>query len=346
MKKRLLAISISALLALGLIGCGGSGDSETSSNSESSGNETAASVETTASSDSGSNKQASDIKIGCILKTTTSEYWSYIYAGCEAAGKELGCQVDIVGPQSETSYDEQNSQIENYVSSGQYDALVLAPLQPDSVSEVLGDPGVPVVVIDNDAECQRKVSYVGCGNENAAYEEAKYALEQVPDAKNVVIVAGVQGNPSSVLRESGYNKALDEAGIEPAALQYADWTADKATQTMENIITTLNSDIDIVFCANDDMASGAAKALEQGGLTDDVYLAGFDGIQTGVENVISGAEDVTVAQEPYQVGYTGVQTALDAAMGKTVEENIDTGFKLITPDNAEEYLESLKSLVK
>lgn len=344
--KKQLAITLAALMAVGLAGCGGSSSSTSSESTAAAGSASSAAESTAASSTSASSAAADeDIAIGCIVKTTTSEYWSYVIAGCEAAGKDLGIKVDIVGPQSETSYDEQNSEIENYISSGQYDALALAALQPDSVGKVLGDPGIPVVMFDNDAESDAKVAYVGCGNVNASYEGGKYALEQAGDVKNVVLIGGVQGNPSSTLREEGFGKAIEEAGLELAAMQYADWTADKAAQVMENIITSLNGDIDLVFCCNDDMASGAAKALKQAGLLEDVYLCGFDGIQSGVESVISGDQDLTIAQEPYQVGYTAVETAYKAAKGETVEENIDTGFKLITPDNAEDYLANLKELV-
>lgn len=339
--KKQLTIALAAVMAVAMVGCGGGSSSEKASSA-------ASEAASAASSAAAESKDDGDIAVGCIVKTTTSEYWSYVIAGCEQAGKDLGIKCDIVGPQSETSYDEQNSEIENYISSGQYDALALAALQPDSVGKVLGDPGIPVVMFDNDADCESKVAYVGCGNVNASYEGGKYAIEQAQkngEVKNVVLIAGIQGNPSSTLREEGFGKAIEEAGLELAAMQYADWTADKAAQVMENIITSLNGDIDLVFCCNDDMASGAAKALDQAGLLNDVYLCGFDGIQSGVESVIAGTQDLTIAQEPFQVGYTAVETAYKAAKGEKVEENIDTGFKLITPEIAEDYLDQLKELV-
>lgn len=288
--------------------------------------------------------ETADVAVGIVIKTSSSEYWGYVQAGCEAAAKDLGVTADIVGPPSETSYDEQNNEIENYVSSGKYDALIIAPLQPDSIETVLGDPGVPVIFVDTDAEYSHKTEYVGTGNEEAAYEAGKFALENAAEKENVVIIAGVQGNTTSEQRQAGFEKALSEAGIEAKAVQNADWTADKATEKMENIITSLNGDVDIVLCGNDDMASGVSKALKQAGI-EDCYIMGFDGIQSGIENIVAGDVNATAAQSPYQMGYQSVENAVKAAQGETIDEVVDTGCKIITKDEAEEYLAGLKEML-
>lgn len=333
---------MAAMLTLSIAGCGGSSTSS-SSNTEASSASSAA--ETEASASSGSEAAASgDVAVGVILKTSSSEYWGYVTAGCEAAAADLGVTVDIVGPPSETSYDEQNSEIENYVSSGKYDAIVIAPLQPDSIETVLGDPGMPVIFVDTDADYSLKTEYIGTGNEDAAYEAGKFALENAAEKENVVIIAGVQGNTTSEQRQAGFEKALSEAGIEAKAIQNADWTADKATEKMENIITTLNNDVDIVLCGNDDMASGVFKALNQAGI-DDCYIMGFDGIQSGVENIVAGDVDATAAQSPYKMGYQSIENAVKAAQGESIDEVVDTGCEIITADNADEYLASLKEML-
>lgn len=358
--KKLVAIGLTAFLTFGLVACGGGSGSSSAASSSAAASSAASSeaeapaassseAEAPAASSSSSEAEApaaadnGEIAISVILKTTTSEYWSYFQAGVEQAFEDYGLSSDshCIGPQSETSYDEQISMIETDLSSGKFDAICLAPLQPESVENSLGGATIPVVIFDSDAPCSTKKAYVGCGNENAAYEEMSYALEQVPDAKNVVLIAGVQGNDSSTTRENGVKRALEEKGLEPVAYQYADWVSDKAATTMENILAS-TPDIDIVFCCNDDMAAGAAKAIESAGKTDEIFLCGFDGIGSGVQLVIDGKSQVTVAQEPYNVGYVTVETALALAKGETVEENIDTGARLITPDIAEEYKATLE----
>ena len=87
--------------------------------------------------------------------------------------------------------------------------------------------------------------------------------------------------------------------------------------------------------------------LQPGTLTvDNAGLTrGFDGISSGVQAVVDGEISCTVAQDPYNMGYQCVKSLLDVVEGEKLDDFIDTGCKVITPDNAQEYLDKLKSLV-
>ena len=45
------------------------------------------------------------------------------------------------------------------------------------------------------------------------------------------------------------------------------------------------------------------------------------------------------------MGYQAVESMIDAINGEELPELIDTGCQIITPDNAQEYLDKLNSLV-
>mgnify|MGYP000118288430 CR=1 FL=1 len=78
---------------------------------------------------------------------------------------------------------------------------------------------------------------------------------------------------------------------------------------------------------------------------DGIIVCGFDGISSGVQAVVDGEISCTVAQDPYNMGYQCVKSLLDVVEGEKLDDFIDTGCKVITPDNAQEYLDKLKSLV-
>ena len=60
---------------------------------------------------------------------------------------------------------------------------------------------------------------------------------------------------------------------------------------------------------------------------------GFDGNSALAGFVKDGTLQAIAVQSSYNMGYLGVKTAYDAAMGKTVEAYVDTGFLLVTKDN-------------
>ena len=105
-------------------------------------------------------------------------------------------------------------------------------------------------------------------------------------------------------------------------------------------------DIDAIVCCADDVALGASRAIRQTGRDGDgIIVCGFDGISSGVQAVVDGEISCTVAQDPYNMGYQCVKSLLDVVEGEKLDDFIDTGCNVITPDNADEYLAKLKSLV-
>lgn len=279
-------------------------------------------------------------KVGVILKTLSSEYWSYVGAGVKAAEKDLGVTVQLQGPASETAYDEQNNMIETMLADNSIQALVISPLQPDSVVSVLGNTQKPILFVDTDADYDKKLSYIGTGNEPAAKSGGEEAAKLAGSGAKAAWIGGVQGNTTSDAREKGYVEGLKAGGVEVVVKQYGEGLADKAASIMENVLTS-NPDLKVVVANNDEMASGAARAAEAAGKKD-LIIFGFDGIQAGVQNVIDGKVSGTVAQDPYGMGYKAVEAAVKAAKGEKLEEFIDTGSTVITKDNAEDYLSKLK----
>lgn len=112
---------------------------------------------------------------------------------------------------------------------------------------------------------------------------------------------------------------------------------------MEDLLTRFPGTIDAVLCHNDDTALGALQACEATGMSG-ITIIGFDGNVTAVDSVLADGITGTVAQQPYQMGYTAVETALAAIRGEKVDSDIKVAAKLITMENAKEYLDELESM--
>ena len=161
----------------------------------------------------------------------------------------------------------------------------------------------------------------------------------------VVILANIQGESTSEARVAGYKKALEEGGCEIISTQYTDGVGDKAVTVTDGVLQSF-ADIDAIVCCADDVALGASRAIKQAGRDGDgIIVCGFDGISSGVQAVVDGEISCTVAQDPYNMGYQCVESLLDVVEGEKLDDFIDTGCKVITSDNADEYLAKLKSLV-
>lgn len=324
MKKRLLAALVSgAMLISALAGCGSSGAQ-------------------TSGDDSAGQTANQDYHIKVILKTLASEYWQYVGNGCRQAGEDLGVTVDVLGASSETAYDEQLSMIETTLSSSDCDAMVVAPLQAETVATQIAGTDLPIVAIDTAINSDKVLSFVGFNNEELAAMGGKAAVEAAKDKGwdkiTAIGIMGVQGDSTSEARIAGFKQGIAEAGGEylSAETQYADSVADKAVTCMEAIIQAHPEGVSIIVANNDDMAAGAARAAAAFPAYKNTIFVGIGGNLAGIDAILAGQETMTVAVDGYDVGYLGVQAAVDALNGKKLDEFIATDATVVTADNAAE----------
>ena len=344
MKKRLLAALLAGAVAVSMVACGGGSSSSSSSSAP--------------AADAGSTGEAApaggsgEYKIDVICKTLSSEYWTYIQAGAEAYAKEHpGVTVDVKGPPSETSYDEQMNMIQTDLGSGAYDGYIIAPLQADTVATLIKDTDKPIMALDSRIESDKVISFIGTGNEEAAKAGAAAAVEAAKaagwDEIKCIEIAGVQGDGTNTARMNGYIAGINENGGEflENEVHYADAVADKATNEMEGIMSTHPEGIAIICANNDDMALAAANAAAKAGL--DTYkntiFLGFDGQIPAAEAILEGKMTMSTAQNPYNMAYMAVETMVKHLNGEQVDPVVDSGYTIITKDNAQEHIDTLKS---
>ena len=121
-------------------------------------------------------------------------------------------------------------------------------------------------------------------------------------------------------------------------MQYTNAVADQAVSAMEGLMQQYPDQIDAVVCHSDDVAMGAANAVQG----TDILVCGFGGI-SGAEPVKDGTLTATVDIGPYEMGYNCVARALDAAQGKEIDSFYPTEPQIIDASNVDAFLEELAS---
>ena len=311
--KKLLAIVLALAMVLAMTACG-------------------------AKTEAPADAPADDIEIAVVLKTLSSEYWNYVKDGCDAAAADLGVKVTVVGPGAESDIEPQVAMIEQQIGAG-CDAIVSAPNDAGAAAAALQaaiDKGIPVLSVDTNVGIAGQTSFVGTMNDIAAKQGGLWAAEKLGGTGNAVIIYGQEGDNTSNLRRSGYEQACAEAGLTVLEALSGQNTTDGATKAMEDLITSHGDAIDVVFCHNDDTAIGAMNACKTAGITA-ILIVGFDGNKSAVELI-----QATIALQPAVMGYEVVKAALAAIKGEKVDEVIAADVKVVTIENAQEYLDSLK----
>jgi ribose transport system substrate-binding protein len=284
-------------------------------------------------------------RIAVVLKTLSGQHWKFVEAGAKAAGEELGVDVTVIGPSSESQIMEQVNMVEDSINQ-QPDALVVAPIQPSTIIPTLSgaeQQDIPVILVDTDVELEHKLAFIGTDNYTAGEEGGKLLASMLQKGDKVALISGLPGNTAIDARIAGAKKVLEDAGMVIAAEQPADSDKAKALTVMENILQN-NADIKGVFSGSANMALGVIRAAESKGL--DIPVIATDATVEAVESIVNGSLTGTIAQKPYEMGYAAVENALNAINGEEVEKRIDTGVDIITEENAQETLEELQKIVE
>ena len=278
---------------------------------------------------------AEEFNIVVNLKTLSSEYWQTVKSGIDKAAEELGLTIVVQGPAAESEIAEQVSQIETQLSQGP-DAIIIAPDDNDAVVGAIGDYEGIVVFCDTTNTYEKQTSFVGTSNEEAAYSGGVYGIAINGEATKALIIYGQEGDNTSNLRKAGYERALEEAGLEPVAALSGNNTTDGATKVMEDQLVA-NPDINLVLCHNDDTALGALNAIEAAGV-EGISIIGFDGNVSAIESIRDGGITATIAQQPAEMGYQSVMTTVAALNGEAVDAVVSVPTAIIDAANYADYL--------
>lgn len=284
------------------------------------------------------------IKVSVVLKAANSDYWKIVTAGAEQAGKDLGVDVKVLGPNAETDVTGQISMIEDQIVN-KVSALVVAPSQPSSAIAAFDKAkaaGIPVVLADTDANWDSKVSFVGTGNLAGGKQAGEYLAKKLGQGAKVAILRGALGDPTHDERANGAKEMLEAGGVKIVTIQPANSERAMAVSVMENILQA-NPDIQGVFATNDEMALGALQALQAA--KKNIPVVGFDGSPDALKSIKEGKLDASIAQSPYNIGKMSVEAAVKAVKGEQVEKRIDTGTQVINKDNVDQSIAELEKIL-
>lgn len=287
-------------------------------------------------------KDNDKITVAVIPKGTLHDFWKSIHAGAEKAAKELG-NVEIIwkGPAQEDDREQQIQVVENFVTRG-VDAIVLAPLDRTALVTPVENAmsrKVPVVVIDSGLDSDDIISYISTDNYNGGAIAARHMGTTLGGKGKVVVLRYQVGSASTELREQGFLETLKEEFPDIEILseeQYAGATREGAVAKAENLLTRFGDQIDGWFCPCEPVTFGTLRALQNKGVAGKIKLVGFDAGNEVVTALRNGEVDALVLQDPINMGYLGVKTAVAHVTGQPVEKNISTGENLVTRENMDE----------
>ena len=305
-RNKYIPLMLSVLLGMTLGGCGGSG---------------------------GTTEQYT---VALVAKSTQTEFWLSVFAGAEAAATEYNLELTVVGPETEEDYETQNQMVEEAVRQGA-DAIVFSAIDFENNAAAIdsaAQQGVRIVAIDSNVDSDQVSTYIGTDNYAAGQMAAQVALDQVEGPLNVGIVNYDISSANGQERERGAADLFADSGRAEIVAVINTLAEAGHAQTDTAALLARYPEINVLVAFNEPTSVGAARAVEEAGRSEDLFLVGFDSNVLTVDGLQEGSVDALIVQNPYAMGYLGVESAYKLLSGQGgVEQTVDTSTKIVDRSN-------------
>jgi ribose transport system substrate-binding protein len=288
-------------------------------------------------------QQFSNVKIDVIVKATTSQYWATVFDGARAAAKALGVQIATLGAPSELDAAQEVSIMENAIAAHPT-GIVIAATNAQALAQPIAaatKAGIPVIVIDSNANTDQDVTFLATNNETGGQKAADELARCVKartgkSGGKVAYLTALAGAQSLNDRDKGFVEQLKKyPDLSVVEHRVGNNQPSRALSDSEDLLTR-HPDLVGLFADNELEGDGAGTALSEKGLSNKVCLVAFDTSDTEIKFVRSGIIDALIVQDPYMMGYAGVWYALAAARGVVFPKYVDTGVNVVTKANIDQ----------
>ncbi|MEH6996310.1 substrate-binding domain-containing protein [Neobacillus drentensis] len=277
-----------------------------------------------------------------VLKKGNTEYWRIMKAGIEKGFKDFDIDGKVMVPTDSTAQEQADLLMKAYKEKP--DAIITAPISLSVKSTLETFTDVPVLLVDTDLPIKNKTAYIGTDNLELGKKAGAFLASQLQPGNKIAIIAGDLSFSVFKERIEGATISLRNAGIQIAYLKTGILDDPK---TIQSVITKLlrdQPDIKGVLTTHDTIALPAIKELEEQGLS--IPVIGPDGLTEMLKFIADETIPGTMAQNPYDMGYLSVETAMKVINGENVEPFVDSGVDIIIKENAEHRLNFYKKIVK
>jgi ABC-type sugar transport system substrate-binding protein len=278
------------------------------------------------------------LKVGLITKFPVDFYDIMVDAVKEYDAQHADVEVIYGQGKSGTDDEGQIAIIENMIVQ-QVKAIAVTPTSPNvkTALDKAVAAGIKVILVDNDIPgWSGKSSLVATDNLAGGKLAGAWLADKVSAGSKIGVLQGRLGNPSLDDRVKGFKEALGSKATvvaEPAT----DCDQTKGLNAAQDLLTA-NPDIVAIYGACGPPIIGALQAIKAAGKQPgQLVVVGFDASPDEVAAIKAGDQTASVAQFPAKMGLMGIEAAVAAARGETVQPVIDTGTEMVTKENADKF---------
>lgn len=281
-------------------------------------------------------KPKENVKIIFIPKVQdiTNDFWMTMASGAKSAAKEYQAELTILAPNEENDYELQERYIDEAIKL-KPDVIVVAPIHYSMITEVIekiNEANIKLVLIDSKLNKDLEECYIGTNNIEAGLQMGREIKNYIKKDTKIAIMSHVKGASTAIEREEGLRKGLGDEEKRIEKVLYCDSDYEEAYRQTKNLIKE-NPEINFIAGLNLYSTVGVARAIKEMNMGRKIQVVGFDSDMEGIEYLEEGIIDTLIVQKPFNMGYLGIEKAVEVVRKQSVPKSIYSETEIITADN-------------
>ncbi|WP_163032610.1 sugar ABC transporter substrate-binding protein, partial [Pseudomonas viridiflava] len=278
---------------------------------------------------------AASYRIGVSIARVDDNFMTYVRNGLDDAARQENVQIQFEDAQGDVV--RQLNQVQGFLNQ-KVDAVIVLPVDTSataSMTRAAVAAKIPLVYVNRHPD-ERKlptgVVTVASNDIEAGQLQMRYLAEKLGGKGTLAIIMGDLAQNATHDRTEGVKQILkDYPNIKVVEQQSAEWQRSKGMDLTSNWLLA-GSRFDAIIANNDEMAIGAAMALQQAGKAKgEVAIVGIDGLPDGLAAIKRGMLVASVFQDPKAQAASAMQSAIKMIKGEPVTADVWVPFQLITP---------------
>jgi len=285
------------------------------------------------------------VVLGVAIPSADHGFTGGIVWWANEARKELEKKYPDLKIIVKTSKDagEQANQLQDLVTANKINTLVIFPHESAALTkpvEQVHNKGVYVTVVDRGlTDDSGQDAYVAGDNTAFGRVPAEYLAKALGGKGDIVALRGIATTLDTERMDAFAGVLKAYPGIHLLDAKYANWNRDDAFKTMQDFLTRFKH-IDAVWAADDDMAVGVLKAIDQARRTDIKLVFGGAGAKGMIKTLKDGTDKRIQANVSYSPKfiYDAIKLTAEARLkGEKLPAKTIIPSVLITKDNAKDF---------
>lgn len=261
------------------------------------------------------------IQIGLSFDSFVIERWQRDRDVFVYTAEELGAEVNVQNANGVV--EKQISQIEYFIDK-KMDVIVIIAVDSKAFAEVVDkakEAGIRIVAYDRLLINSNVDLYISFDNEKVGTLMAQSIKDNVPEGGNIITIFGPTTDHNVQLVEQGYGEVMEDANLNVIySVNAVNWLAEEAYYAVNEALLK-TSQIDGVFCGNDNLATEAVRALSENRMAGSVVVTGQDADLAACQRIVEGTQTMTVYKPVDKLAKAAAEYAVKLAKGETIDVN-------------------------